>query len=99
MLSSNEFSALVPSRSSAACACSLDWQSPTLGTTPPHMHRETSMPALPLNGALAAKVIRKRIKERISSLTRPPAASSDGGEAGITARPPGLGIVMANGYV
>ena len=66
------------------------------------MHRETSMPALPLNGALAAKVIKKRIKERISALASPAAASSTGetqveGEEEEGARAPGLGIIMANG--
>lgn len=60
-------------------------QSPTLSTTPTHMVREAAIPALSLNGRLAAKVIRQQIKERIAVL-------SGQGE-----RVPGLGIVMANG--
>lgn len=65
-------------------------QSPALSTTPTHMVREAGIPALTLNGKLAAKVIRQQVKERIATL----AAKSDG-----KGRAPGLGIVMANGCV
>ena len=63
-------------------------QSPTLSTTPTHMVREAAIPALPLNGKLASKVIRRQVKDRISSIS----ANNEG-------RVPGLGIVMANGCV
>eukprot|EP00903_Cladosiphon_okamuranus_P006434 g6295.t1 len=69
---------------------------PTLSTTPPHMHGETAVPALPLDGVLAAKAVKKRIKERITNLCR--AEQEGGGEmASEAGRVPGLGIVMANG--
>lgn len=61
------------------------------------MHKEASVPALPLNGVLAAKVIRKRIKGRIAALSQ--AEKEDGGAVGESGRVPGLGIVMANGCV
>ncbi|CAM9684180.1 unnamed protein product [Ascophyllum nodosum] len=62
------------------------YKSPTLSTTPTHMVREAAIPALPLNGKLASKVIRRQVKDRISSIS----ANNEG-------RVPGLGIVMANG--
>lgn len=77
-------------------------QSPALSTTPPHMVREASISALSLDGRLAAKVIRQRVKERIAALSEEqknkPDSSDDGAGSGST-RVPGLGIVMANGYV
>lgn len=62
-------------------------KSPSLSTTPTHMVREAGIPALRLNGKLAAKIVRQQVKERISAL----AETKDIGRA------PGLGIVMANG--
>lgn len=70
-------------------------QSPTLSTTPTHMVREAAVPALSLNGKLAAKVIRQKIKERIAGLAKEGDQSSDGTVC--AGRAPGLGIVMANG--
>ena len=52
------------------------------------MVREAAIPALPLDGRLASKVIREQVKDRISAIT-------DKAEG----RVPGLGIVMANGFV
>lgn len=70
----------------------------TLSTTPPHMHGEAAVPALPLDGVLAAKVVKKRTKQRISTLYQ--SEKDGGGEvAGKAGRVPGLGIVMANGCV
>lgn len=62
------------------------------------MHGEATVPALTLNGVLAAKVVRKRIKERIATLCQ--AETEESGEAAEeTGGVPGLGIVMANGFV
>lgn len=52
------------------------------------MVREAAIPALPLDGKLASKVIREKVKDRISAI----AAKADG-------TVPGLRIVMANGFV
>lgn len=61
------------------------------------MVREAAIPALSLNGRLAAKVIRQKIKERIAVLADEGAGNGDGTGSG--GRVPGLGIVMANGWV
>ena len=61
------------------------------------MVREAAVPALPLNGKLAAKVIRQQIKERIAAIAKEGDQSGDGTGGG--SRVPGLGIVMANGGV
>ena len=75
-------------------------QSPTLSTTPTHMVREAAIPALSLNGRLAAKVIRQQIKERIAVLAGEGQQSGNGAcGGGDGGRVPGLGIVMANGWV
>lgn len=70
-------------------------QSPTLSTTPAHMVRESSIPALTLDGRRAATVIKNQIKERIDVLVKEQDQSNGG--IGCARRVPGLGIVMANG--
>lgn len=72
-------------------------QSPTLSTTPAHMVREAAVPALVLDGRLAAKVIRQRVKDRITALAEEGDQGAD--TIGCGSRVPGLGVVMANGYV
>lgn len=62
------------------------------------MVREAAISALPLNGRLAAKVIRQQIKERIAVLAGDGDKNGDRTGAG-GGRVPGLGIVMANGWV
>lgn len=73
-------------------------QTPTLSTTPTHMVREAAIPALPLNGRVAAKVIRQQIKDRIAILAGGGDQSRSDGTDG-AGKVPGLGIVMANGWV
>lgn len=51
------------------------------------MVREAGIPALPLDGKLAAKMIRAQVKEKVGAVSAK------------MGRPPGLGIVMANGCV
>lgn len=72
-------------------------QCPTLSTTPTHMVRESAVPALSLNGRVAAKVIRQQIKERIALFADE--GEKSGGGTCCGGRVPGLGIVMANGWV
>ena len=72
-------------------------QSPTLSTTPAQMVREASIPALNLDGRLAATVINNQVKDRIAVLSKEGGRSANG--IGSGGRVPGLGVVMANGWV